>query len=325
MPNYNLSFTACSFHVKKAYTPQTCAYDLNKAFPVTREGMPKNMDISELFSMFVAQNAGTDIDSVKKRVFYCKRMLDWEGETKAFRYWYMQIISGEYGSSADLIDVATGKNTYNRSAEEAEVRPFVVFVVIPKQNQKSFPVQKGMFFFQNVGPFGIKTVTITKMNQLFSEMDVTLTCKTISSGLFFSKVVKQSSLLKIQCVKNVISEDRADRLAFGYGREVKVLDRLQFSTGAFSRLLECLRSFSADKRQLFEFEGIGRGYDNVKLVVDIGGRNRVIDLHNMENLSIIEGIPDEIKAMDGHLDMSRLIPYFIQTAEEYLSQMVLHF
>lgn len=48
MPNYNLSFTACSFHVKKAYTPQTCAYDLNKAFPVTREGMPKNMDISEL-------------------------------------------------------------------------------------------------------------------------------------------------------------------------------------------------------------------------------------------------------------------------------------
>lgn len=163
------------------------------------------------------------------------------------------------------------------------------------------------------------------MNQLFSEMDVTLTCKTISSGLFFSKVVKQSSLLKIQCVKNVISEDRADRLAFGYGREVKVLDRLQFSTGAFSRLLECLRSFSADKRQLFEFEGIGRGYDNVKLVVDIGGRNRVIDLHNMENLSIIEGIPDEIKAMDGHPDMSRLIPYFIQTAEEYLSQMVLHF
>ena len=49
MPNYNLSFTACSFHVKKAYTPQTCAYDLNKAFPVTREGMPKNMDISEMF------------------------------------------------------------------------------------------------------------------------------------------------------------------------------------------------------------------------------------------------------------------------------------
>ena len=51
----------------------------------------------------------------------------------------------------------------------------------------------------------------------------------------------------------------------------------------------------------------------------------MIDLHNMENLSIIEGIPDEIKAMDGHPDMSRLIPYFIQTAEEYLSQMVLHF
>ena len=57
MPNYNLSFTACSFHVKKAYTPQTCAYDLNKAFPVTREGMPKNMDISELFSMFVAHRS----------------------------------------------------------------------------------------------------------------------------------------------------------------------------------------------------------------------------------------------------------------------------
>ena len=156
--------------------------------------------------MFVAQNAGTDIDSVKKRVFYCKRMLDWEGETKAFRYWYMQIISGEYGSSADLIDVATGKNTYNRSAEEAEVRPFVVFVVIPKQNQKSFPAQKGMFFFQNVGPFGIKTVTITKMNQLFSEMDVTLTCKTKSAVW---KTV-------FQCIKTRCFSRRMPRLVLSW-------------------------------------------------------------------------------------------------------------
>lgn len=325
MASFNLSFTACSFHLKKSYTHQSRAFDLNNAFPITRAEQTRSIDIFNLFSMFVEAHSAADVDPIRKRMYSCSHDPHWEGETPYFRYWYMKIVSGEYGSSSDLVNVTTGENTYSRGANEAEMKPFIVFIVIPKRNENVSCIQKGMLFFQNVGPYGIKTVTTNKMSEQFSNLDITLTCKTISSALFFSRVVRQDTLLTISCFRNATSTDRADRLGFGYGREVRVFDKLLISNSKWQHLLECFRSFSGDRRQLFEFEGIGRGYDNVKLTVDIGGRNRVIDLHNMENLSIVEAIPDEIRGDNGHPVLDRLIPFFIQTAEEYLSQMVLQF
>ena len=72
---------------------------------------------------------------------------------------------------------------------------------------------------------------------------------------------------------------------------------------------------------MFEFEN--NSYDTLKVVVDIGGRNRTIDLHNLDNLSIIEAVPDEIRQADGHPDKEMLIEYFKQVASEYLEEMVL--
>ena len=69
---------------------------------------------------------------------------------------------------------------------------------------------------------------------------------------------------------------------------------------------------------------IKQTYENLKLIVDIGGRTRTINLHNLENLSIIESIPDEIKMADGHPNLELLIDHFKKVATEYLEEMVLH-
>ena len=65
-------------------------------------------------------------------------------------------------------------------------------------------------------------------------------------------------------------------------------------------------------------------YDNLKVIVDIGGRTRKINLHNIENLSIIEAIPDKIKMADGHPNLTMLIEHFTKVATEYLDEMVLN-
>ena len=101
-------------------------------------------------------------------------------------------------------------------------------------------------------------------------------------------------------IKNIKSVDSADNLSQGYGSEVREIGHL------------CL----------FEFEEIE--YDNLKVIVDIGGRTRTINLHNLENLSIIEAIPDEIKMADGHPNLSLLLEHFTTVATEYLKEMVLH-
>ena len=75
------------------------------------------------------------------------------------------------------------------------------------------------------------------------------------------------------------------------------------------------------KYNLFEFESIQ--YDQLKVVVTIGDRDRTIDVHNIENLSIIEAIPDAIKQPNGLPNGVALLKHFVEVADDYLSEMVL--
>ena len=46
-------------------------------------------------------------------------------------------------------------------------------------------------------------------------------------------------------------------------------------------------------------------------------------MNNIENLSLIEGIPDSIQGIDGHPKKGLLLEYFGKVAAEYLQEMVL--
>lgn len=85
--------------------------------------------------------------------------------------------------------------------------------------------------------------------------------------------------------------------------------------------MDKIRYVAGGRFNLFEFEQVE--YDNLKVIVDIGGRTRKINLHNLENLSIIEAIPDEIKMADGQPDLPMLLKYFTKVTTEYLEEMVL--
>ena len=85
--------------------------------------------------------------------------------------------------------------------------------------------------------------------------------------------------------------------------------------------MEKIQWFIGAKSRLFEFEN--RDYSTVKLTVDIGGRDRIIDLHNLEKLSIIEAIPDDIRMADGHPNETQLVEHLHSVISEYLSEMVL--
>ena len=85
--------------------------------------------------------------------------------------------------------------------------------------------------------------------------------------------------------------------------------------------MDGIRWFVGGKHRLFEFEN--QEYSSVKLTVDIGGRDRKIDLHNIDNLSIIESVPDDIRMADGHPNEELLVKHLRSVIQEYLSEMVL--
>ncbi|HCT64235.1 MAG TPA: hypothetical protein DIC60_03025 [Lachnospiraceae bacterium] len=234
---------------------------------------------------------------------------------------YTIIQSGIYGSSSEICDVVTNEVKYIKSANEAEVRPFYLFIIIPKDTD-TVKVNKGMLIFQNVGPYGVKTITKEYMQEFFkTKFNITLNLRTISSELFVKKVIKRDSIKRFVMVKNHKSGDTSDNVGKGYGAETRVLSDLHFNDGLWDRIFNKIIYVTKGKSNLFEFEEIE--YNTLKLIVEIGGRIRTIDLHNVENLSIIESIPDEIKMADGHPHKERLITHIETVANEYLSEMVL--
>lgn len=320
---FNLSLTACSFIIKKTNSRHADKiFDLNSIISGSHEGKDfLFQDAMELFSDFFSSYAEIKIDTGKQQTFSCEYDESFCDETTGFRLLYAKVSSGYYGSSSDIIDSDTKKVKFSKSSTDIDTRPFYVFVIIPKDSEK-VTVQKGMLIFQNVGQFGIKTITTDYMQSHFSSnWGITINCRTISPKLFINKVIRQDNIKKFVMVKNLKSADRSDNLGIGYGKEVREIADLSFSEALWKRMFDKIRWVAGDRDHLFEFED--KKYDTLKVVVDIGGRQRTIDLHNLDNLSIIEAIPDKIKMADGHPNIEMLIDYFKQVAAEYLEEMVL--
>lgn len=322
---FNLSLTACSFHLRKTNSRgNTKIFNLNMPLTLQKEDGTECyfQDLSEIFVRFFKTHESLVKDDNKQQSFRCEYNEDNILENDDFRMFYTRIYSGVYGSSSDIIDGNTQKVKYKKKSSDIDTRPFYLMVVFPKDSERVV-VQKGLFIFQNVGQFGVKTITTTLMQEFFSNrFHITLKCNTISPDLFVKKIIRQDNIKKLVMVKNIKSSDNSDNVRKGYGSEIREIGNLYFTEKMWSRMMDKIRYVAGGRYNLFEFEQIE--YDNLKVVVDIGGCTRKINLHNLENLSIIEAIPDEIKMADGHPNLTMLIKHFTKVATEYLEEMVLH-
>ena len=134
-------------------------------------------------------------------------------------------------------------------------------------------------------------------------------------SIFVEKLFKNSAIRDLILVKNLVSDDEADKK--GYGKETRTLSKLKWSESLITKL----KKFASGSCYTYEFEGIQ--YDQTKLYADIGGRFRTIDLHNIERLSVIEAIPDEYLLADGTVKKQELLEYFKNLAQEYINTMCL--
>lgn len=321
---YNLSLTACSFYLKTRNSrSKEKIFALNKAIiiPQDEEGPHSFESAKELFTLFFSAHRDMIDDEERKMTFSCDFDTLQPINCPDYCILRIKINSGVYGSSSEILDGKTKAKKLDKKPTDIELRPFFLYVVFPRDSAE-ITVNKGMFLFQNEGIYGIKTITTEYMQKFFaSNFGITLLCRTISPDLFMRKIVTMDSLRKIVMIKNLNSYDSADNNHFGYGKEVRTIANLSFGNASWEAFQRKLLHFMGNRLNLFEFEH--QSYDTLKLNVSIGGRERTIDLHNLDNLSIIEGIPNEIQLADGHPDLKKLDEHMIKVAGEYLSEMVL--
>lgn len=90
---------------------------------------------------------------------------------------------------------------------------------------------------------------------------------------------------------------------------------------AANTFIERLIHFGLDKSAIFELEN-GISYDNVTATIDIGdGKERTVNLHKYDNLSILEYIPSQYEKDNGHADENTIISYLCARATEYIEKM----
>ena len=81
-----------------------------------------------------------------------------------------------------------------------------------------------------------------------------------------------------------------------------------------------ISSYLNGNNRVYEFENVD--YDDLKVVCDVFGKERKFSVNNIDKLSIIEGIPNEILNENNDIDDCKLKQHFINISEEYLEHMV---
>ena len=234
-------------------------------------------------------------------------------ENEQFRYTYIDINSGSYGIEANIVNTKTKEIEYTRKKEHAETIHFRVLFAIPKGED----VCKGIIIFQNIGQFGIKTITTDYLKKFINEkLGLYTITGNICPQVFVKKLLDNNGLMKIIYTRNKISNDKADIESVGYGKEERII--AGFSN--IKKWKEIISGYLNGKNRIYEFEDID--YSGVKFVTSIYGKTRTININNIENLSIIEGIPDQITNSFGDIDDLKLKNYFIEVTKEYLEHMV---
>ncbi|MBN1051729.1 hypothetical protein DV092_06605 [Clostridium botulinum] len=320
----NLSFTACSFYFKKPNTKGIKdIYNLNDMIECQiSEERCISISTKELLINFF-KNCSKKFDEKEEyqKTFYCEYN---DNDIKEFDNYiciYSIIHSGNYGSSSEIRDRETRDLKYTKTPNEADERPFYIYIVIPKDNEE-VKVQKGIIFIQNIGPYGIKTITTDYMREyLKKEYNIQLKINTVAPQLFVEKVLKRDSIKKIIMINNHMSSDSTDNINYGYGVETRTLSKIKFNDTVWDKVMNGIKHCLKGKSNYFEFENAR--YPNLKVVVNIGDRERTVDVHNIDNLSIIESIPDEVKDQNGWPNKEKLLTYFEKVTKEYLVKMVL--
>lgn len=234
-------------------------------------------------------------------------------ESEKFKYTYIDINSGGYGIEANIVNTKTNEVIYTRKKEHAETIHFRVFFAIPK----GIDVCKGIILFQNIGQYGIKTITTDYLRKFINkELNLIATTGNICPEIFVKKLLDNDGLRKIIYTRNNISNDKADIETIGYGKEERTI--ANFSN--IKKWKEKISGYFNGTNRIYEFEDID--YSGVKFVTSIYGRERTININNINNLSIIEGIPEEITNSFGDIDDVKLKKHFVKVTNEYLEHMV---
>lgn len=317
----NLGLTICSYFIKNRNTSEKEGIiNLNDTFNLTMQSETKTdnvvayTDIMSVFQGFFNRHSVLNDNENENKLFSCKCIKI--GETDKFRFLYGTVHSGSYGIEADITNRQSLEIVYQKKQDDAEVKKFYIFVVIPKDT-KQVKVQKGLLLCQSIGTYGVKTITTKYMRQFFSDLKITLEFRSVSLGIFLENLLNHGYLKRLTYVKNRISPDFADNISLPQGKEEISFINPKLGDG----FVEKLKNYVLGKSNNTLKEVPLYNYDNLKMTFELNSKTRTINFNDLDKLSITEAIPSNVQLLNGMPDENKLLEHMKMTAEDYLQKL----
>mgnify|MGYP003292676864 CR=1 FL=1 len=313
----NHGMLVCSFNFrgrfKKGDNVLCC---LNQPHVIEQEDSSVTIDNAvEMFRLFCDANIDLTDDEKKKKVFSVKENSFNQFDTDTYSALAFVIKSGSYGIEADITDKNTNTVKYHKSADEPDVKEFLCVVYIPK-DVGELQIKKGIFVFQSIGSFGVKTITTDMMRVFFADMKLTLETRSVSVSAFLEKLIEQGNLHKLTLIRDRVSPNNADNMLITTGREERAFIKPRFQQEWLQKMYAIFKK--ADQTGIIEIPD-DQDFDDISIEFKLGERTRTVRLRNLERVSIVEDIPDHVIQKRSNQE---IIQHMIKTADAYKDRMV---
>lgn len=192
------------------------------------------------------------------------------------------IDAGDYGFTARLYDTELGQDSYDRNVDEAELLPYYFLVHLPKS------ADQGFLILQRIGQRGIRSLLYADFAQEFLSLFPAygLELRPIVPDQLITNHLSRGRITRIRYLKSSLPSDRADYLRSGgsYAHEIGTTEVIhKVMRGRSFTLPEPIAQYIRRERNLnslLELQEID--CDNIKLVVELNGNSRTIDLSHLD-------------------------------------------
>lgn len=231
--------------------------------------------------------------------------------------------SGRYGVSSEIVDTYTGEVAYTRDESQADVMPFYLSIATPTNESDT-----GLIIFQNSGVYGIKTIFKQSFQQVCNENnnEYSLIIRNVLPAEYIERFLNGGILKKVRFIRNNIPRDRGERIGLNLGVDINNAAYEEYvihrPVGFIRNTGRRIQEFMNRQRAINEIVHVEHfEYDNIKLEFTLGGRNKTLNLSNLDDIVVTEDVTDELTLDGGHPEINSITRVLTDNSRLYLQSM----
>ncbi len=315
----NSGMLICSFYLKKRFQrgddeplPLNSEYE----FKDEDDNSQYFQDALGILSQFCTESIEGADDEKSMKLFSVVENSVQREDKAAYSTLTFIVSSGNYGIESTITDRHTRQVKYQCGEDDAAVKQFRCLVFIPKDTQR-VTVTKGIFVFQSLGTYGIKTITVKQMKSFCADVGLTLETRSVSVRMFIEKLIEKGSLYKVTLIRDRVSPDGADNMLVSTGREERSYIHPRFKETWVEKFLNAIDGVKDD--DLLEFDDTL--YEDITVTFKLGKNYRTVRLAEIDHFSVVEDIPEHI-VQRSKTDEECITKYMLDTATAYAQKMI---